>query len=102
MELFSQIFLHYIEHMFFRLEIFFAIGIKKSACTRSKKFCSIDNFPEWKTDLQFPYDTIITLKILHRNITLRYRKIPLILPLHISHPPEYMPPKYVTQLTSRI
>ena len=36
MELFLQIFLH-IEHIFFRLEISFAIGIKKYACTRSKK-----------------------------------------------------------------
>ena len=44
MELFSQIFLHYIEHMFFRLEIFFAIGIKKSACTKSKKILSDRQF----------------------------------------------------------
>ena len=75
--------------MFFRLEIFFAIGIEKCACTRSKKkknFCSIENFPEWKTDLQFPYDAIITLRILHRDITLKYRKISLIHPLYISPP----------------
>ena len=36
MELFSHIFLH-IEHMIFWLEIFFAIEIKKCACTRFKK-----------------------------------------------------------------
>ena len=56
MEFFSHSFLH-IEHMFFWLEIFFAIEIKKFECTRSKKFCSIENFPEWKTALKFPDDT---------------------------------------------
>ena len=37
------IFAHFfhIEHMFFWLEIFFAIEIKKCVCTRSRKFCSI-------------------------------------------------------------
>ena len=60
-------------------------------CTRSKKKkkkknCLIENFPEWKTDLQFHYDTIITLRILHRDITLKHRKISLIHPLYISPP----------------
>ena len=79
MKLFSRIFLH-TEHVFFCffwLESVFAIEIKKCAYTRSKKLCSIENFPEWKTALKFPYDTNITLRIIHRSITLEYRKIHL-------------------------
>ena len=69
--------------MFFWLEILFAIEIKKCACARSKKLCSIEHFPECKTALKFPCDTnITTLQILHRNITLKYRKIPFIHPLY--------------------
>ena len=54
------------------LEIFFAIEIKKLACTISKKFRSIESFPAWKTDFKFPFDTKITLRMLLRNITLKY------------------------------
>ena len=71
MGLFLHIFFH-IEHMAFWLEIFFTIEIKKCACTRSKKIRSIENFPAWKTDFKFSYDTNITLRILHRNIILKY------------------------------
>ena len=85
MELVLQIFLH-IKHIFFRLQISFAIGIKKCACTRSNK-----SFARSKTALQFPYDTIITLRILHRNIILKYRNIPLIHPLYIGPPPNICP-----------
>ena len=64
--IFAQFF--HMEHMVFWLEIFFAIEIKKCLCTRSKKFCSIENFPGWKTAFKFPYDTNTASRILHRNI----------------------------------
>ena len=72
MGLFLHIFFQYQIRGFFWLESFFAIKIKRCACTRSKKFCLIENFTEWKTAFKFPYDTNITLQILHRNITLKY------------------------------
>ena len=59
MELFSHIFSQ-IEHCFFLARNLF--------CYRNQ----IENFPEWKTALNFPYDTNTTLRILHRNITLKY------------------------------
>ena len=62
----------HIKHMFFWLEIFFAIEIKKCTCARLKKLCLIKNFPEWKMAFKFPYDRNITLQTLHRNITLKY------------------------------
>ena len=52
--------------------IIFAIEIKKCACTRSKKFCSIENSPEWKTALKLSSDTNITLRISLRNNKLKY------------------------------
>ena len=43
----------------------------------------------------------ITLRIIHINITLEYREIPLKHPRYIS-PPEYTFPKYVTQLSFQV
>ena len=58
--------------MVFGLEIFFAVEMKSMACTTPKKFRSIESFPPWKTDFKFPFDTKITLRMLLRNITLKY------------------------------
>ena len=49
------IFLH-IEHMFYRLEIFFCYRNQKVRMHVWSKY-----YPEWKTALKFPDDTIITL-----------------------------------------
>ena len=62
MELFLHIFFH-IELIIFLAKNFFAVEIKKCPCSRSKKFCSIKYFPEWKTALKFPYDSNITLRM---------------------------------------
>ena len=68
------IFAHFfhIEHTVFWKEIFFAIEVKTCACTRSKNFCSMENFPEWKSAFKFLYDTNITFWILHLNIFLTF------------------------------
>ena len=58
----------HIEHIYFLTWIFFPTEIKKCASTtRSKKLFSIESFPEWKTNLKFPYDANTP-----RNITLKY------------------------------
>ena len=45
-----------LSNTYFLTWIFFAIEIKKCACTRSKELFLIESFPAWRTDLKFPYD----------------------------------------------
>ena len=73
MELFSHFFLHF-EHTFFLVRNLFCytVEIKKCACTRLKKFCSIEKFSWVKNSaLKYHFDANITLRILHRKITLK-------------------------------
>ena len=81
MELFSHTFLD-IEYKFFWLEIFFGIESKSAHALDRKNYVQSKIFLTFF--LKCPYNTNSTLRILHRDITLKHRKILLIHSPYIS------------------